>query len=304
MQSACMSSLMVLAEKDAKVLYLTSDSGEGGLDRLFKMSFPKQSFDFGIAECNMVAAAAGLATAGKIPFIYSPGPFMAYRAMEFIRNDVCFQNLNVNFLAVGSGLSVSALGPTHHTTEDISVLRAIPNLEILSPATPKQVEQCVLKAYATKGPVYIRVGMGNEIECFDESYSLDKGFDILREGEDGIIFTTGSILSEVLAATDLLKEEGVCLTVINVVRLKPFDTVFAYEQIKNAKTIFTVEEHNVYGGLGGIIAEVITDNASGAKLKRIGLEDRFAVGYGKIAQLREENGLDKLSLVRKIREGL
>ena len=160
MQRAYLSKLLELAENNADVLHLVADSGTG-FDEMFKHSFPGQMINFGIAEEHMVAASAGLATAGKIPFVYTAGAFLAYRSLEFIRNDICFQNLNVKIVGMGSGLAWCSLGPTHHTTEDIAVLRAIPNLMILSPATPVQVSQCVELAYRHTGPVYIRIGMNN-----------------------------------------------------------------------------------------------------------------------------------------------
>ena len=146
MQSAYIGKLMELAEKDSSILHILADSGTG-YDEMFRRNFPGQIYNFGISEENMVAAAAGMATVGKIPFVFTAGAFLAYRALEFIRDDICFQNLNVKIVGMGSGLSWSSLGPTHHTTEDIAVLRAIPNLMILSPATPKQTAECVAAAY-------------------------------------------------------------------------------------------------------------------------------------------------------------
>ena len=155
MQSAYIGKLMELAEQDARVLHILADSGTG-YDEMFRRNFPEQIYNFGISEENMVAAAAGMATVGKIPFVFTAGAFLAYRSLEFIRDDICFQNLNVKIIGMGSGLSWSSLGPTHHTTEDIAVLRSLPNLMILSPATPRQVSECLETAYGHTGPVYMR----------------------------------------------------------------------------------------------------------------------------------------------------
>ena len=133
MQSSVMGSLMELSEKHEEIMYLTADSGEGGLDLMYRRNFPNRSFNFGIAEENMVSAACGMALCGKVPFVYTAAPFLAYRSYEFIRDDVCLQNVPVKLIGTGSGISVSSLGPTHHTTEDIAVLRSLPNLTILSP---------------------------------------------------------------------------------------------------------------------------------------------------------------------------
>ena len=167
MQRAYLSKLMEIAEKNSNVLHLVADSGTG-YDEMFQRNFPLQMFNFGIAEEHMVAAAAGMATAGKIPFVYTAGAFLAYRSLEFIRDDICFQNLNVKVVGMGSGLAWCSLGPSHHTTEDIAVLRAIPNLKILSAATPLQTAACVEEAYQHQGPVYIRIGMNNEKEYYND----------------------------------------------------------------------------------------------------------------------------------------
>ena len=161
-----LSELMELAENDKRILHLIADSGTG-YDELFRHNFPNQIYNFGIAEENMVAVAAGLATTGQLPYVYTSGAFLVYRAIEFIRDDICFQNLNVKFIGMGSGLAWSSLGPTHHTTEEISFLRAIPGLRVFSPATPYEVGACVQAAYEYEGPVYIRIGMNHEEEFFE-----------------------------------------------------------------------------------------------------------------------------------------
>ena len=167
-----MGSLMELSEVHNEIMYLTADSGEGGLDLMYQRNFPDRCFNFGIAEENMVAAASGMALCGKIPFVYTAAPFLVYRSFEFIRNDVCLQNVPVKMIGSGSGISVSSLGPTHHTTEDIAVLRSLPNLTIFSPATPKQAYESIKLAYTNPGPTYIRLGMNKEREYFDDDYKM------------------------------------------------------------------------------------------------------------------------------------
>lgn len=302
MQRAYLSKLLELADMDKNVLHLVADSGTG-FDEMFQHNFPKQMMNFGIAEEHMVAVAAGLATAGKMPFVYTAGAFLAYRSLEFIRDDICFQNLNVKIVGMGSGMAWSSLGPSHHTTEDIAVLRAIPNLEILSAATPMQTAACVEQAYRHRGPVYIRIGMNNEKEFFEEGYHLpDTGQDIMRDGGNVILFSTGSILEEVMEAADILANINIMTTVVNVTGIKPFDKKILLQKAEGAKMFVTVEEHNICGGLGGIISEIMTADGMGVRLLRIGLEDTFAKGYGKTqAAVRRENGLDALSIVEKIK---
>ena len=303
MQSSCIGSLMEIADQDKNVLYLTADSGEGGLDLMFRRNFSERSFNFGIAEQNMVAAAAGLASAGKIPFVYTAAPFLVYRSYEFIRNDVCLQNLPVKLIGTGSGISVSSLGPTHHTTEDNSVLRCLPNLMLLSPATPKQAYECVKKAYHHKGPVYIRLGMNKEKEFFEDNYRLPEDkTEVIRNGCDISVFVTGSILEEAVDAAEILEKKGVSVAVINVPFIKPFPGCDVIKYAKQYKMICSVEEHNVIGGLGSMIADALIENGMYTRLLKIGLEDSFTAGYGKLHQIRKENGLSSECIVQRILE--
>lgn len=294
--------LMEIAEADHNVIHLLADSGTA-YDEMFRRNFPDQIYNFGIAEENMVSAAAGMATVGKIPYVFTAGAFLAYRALEFIRDDICFQNLNVKIIGMGSGLSWSSLGPTHHTTEDISVLRAIPNLMILSPATPYQVGACVQKAYDYKGPVYIKIGMNYEKEYYNKDYTInDSGFDILHEGYDVTIFVTGSILEEVMLAADLLEKDGISVKVLNIISLKPFPVDETISILLSSKYVFSVEEHNIYGGLGSILAEIVAYNGIARRVDPIGLHDCFAEGYGTQKTIRRVNALDAENICKVIAE--
>ncbi len=303
MQRAYISKLLELAEKDSNILHILADSGTG-YDEMFRLNFPDRIFNFGISEEHMVAAAAGMASVGKIPFVYTAGAFLAYRSLEFIRDDICFQNLNVKIVGMGSGLAWSSLGPTHHTTEDVAMLRALPNLMILSAATPIQAAACVEKAYAHQGPVYIRIGMNNEKEFFTENYTLPSSNDILAKGSDIAIYVTGSILEEAVEAVKLLSDRGISATLLHVHTLKPFDERSVLEIASKHKMLFSVEEHNIYGGLGSILSETLACNGCGTKLHRIGLNDTFAVGYGTHKNVRTANGLDAAAMVRQIMEAL
>lgn len=304
MLGAYIGKLMELAEKDGNVLHLLADSGSG-YDELFKRQFPRQIYNFGIAEGNAVAAAAGMATVGKIPFVFVAGSFLAYRAMEFIRNDVCFQDLNVKLVGMGSGLSTSSLGPTHHTTEDIGVLGVIPNLMILSPATPRQAAQCVELAYRHRGPVYIRLGMNREKEFFGEDYRLEAGKnDVLSVGDDAVVYVTGSILEEAARAVEMLGEDGIGVKLVNVVTLKPFSKEAVMADAATYHHFFAIEEHNIHGGLAAMIAETAAYNGLGIQVHPIGIEDVFASGYGTHRQVRQANGLDAESIYLKIKRGL
>lgn len=300
MQKAYMRALCEIAGKDRNVLSLLADSGTE-YDELFRKYFPDQQLDFGIAEENMVSAAAGLAMCGKIPFVYTAGAFLAYRSFEFIRDDVCFQNLNVKIVGMGAGLSWSTLGVTHHTTEDLGALRSLPNLTIFSPSCPRETEKVVRAAYELRGPVYIKIGMNNEPEVYPDDYEFVTGRQyLLREGKDACIFATGGIVAEVLAAAELLAGEGVDAAVVNVPTIAPFDAEYVLGAARKYPVIFTVEEHSITGGLGSVAAEVLAEGGANVRFRRIGLDNCFAKGYGTHAQVRAANGLDGPGIFRQV----
>lgn len=300
MQKAYISALCEIAGKDRNVLSLLADSGTG-YDELFRRYFPDQILDFGIAEENMVSAAAGLAMCGKIPFVYTAGAFLAYRSYEFIRDDVCFQKLNVKMVGMGAGLSWSTLGATHHTTEDLGALRALPNLTVFSPSCPREVEKTVKAAYELQGPVYIKIGMNSEPDVYGGDYTFEIGRNqVLRCGKDVCVYTTGSIASEVLKAAALLAEKDIEASVINIPTIKPFDKKNVIENAEKFSVIVTVEEHSVIGGIGSAVAEVLAEMGNCVKLKRIGLDDRFAIGYGTLEQVRAANCLDSRNVYEQI----
>lgn len=304
MQKAYIKSLYNILKEDKRVISCLSDSGTD-YDEMIAREFPDQCINFGISENNKVAASAGLAKCGKIPFVYTTNAFLAYRSYEFIRDDICLQNYNVKFVGMGCGLSWSTLGPTHHTTEDISVLKAIPNLTILSPASPKEVEKCVEEAYKINGPVYIRMGMSNEPEIYDGecNFELQKN-SVIKEGLNATVFATGSIISNVILAGEKLRLEGINIKIVNVSTIKPFDDLSIIEESKKQLNLFSVEEHNIIGGIGSSIADVIAMNGLQCKLTKIGLNDCFAHGYGTYEEIRKANNLDVDSIYKIIKDNI
>lgn len=301
MQKAYIGTLYNLMKQDKNVISCLSDSGTD-YDEMIARELPLQCINFGISENNKVAAAAGLASCGKIPFVYTTNAFLAYRSYEFIRDDICLQNRNVKLIGMGCGLSWSTLGPTHHTTEDISALKSLPNLIILSPASPKEVEKAVMEAYKIKGPVYIRIGMSNEKEIYDNDYDFRIGKNIkITGGESATVFVTGSIISELLENMESLNNEDISLKIINVPTLKPIDEENIIEECKKSKLVFSLEEHNVIGGLGSSIADIIATNNLNTKLVKIGLNDCFATGYGTYDEIKKMNGLDRNSIQKIIK---
>lgn len=299
MRNAYLETLYELAGKDRNVYAVISDNGAIVYDK-FRQDFPAQYINAGISEANMIGMAAGMAEQGKIPFAYTIGAFLAYRAYEFILNDVCLQNQNVKMIGIGAGFSYSLLGPSHHTIFDISALRAIPNLTILSPASPMEVRKAVQAAYELQGPVYIRIGTNREPEIYNGDYDfcLGKGIE-LRAGSDVTIISTGSIVRDVLQAADLLESQGMSVRVINIHTIKPFDADIVRKAVQETRILVTVEEHSILGGLGSVVAEVMAECGVGVRLLRIGLNG-FARGYGKHDEVKGNNGIGVNDMVKTI----
>jgi len=281
-------------KKNQKIVAFFADSDFGLYDD-FKRDFPDRSFNFGIAESNMVAAAAGMAKSSKgelIPVIYTVSAFLAYRAYEFIRNNVCIQKLNVKFVGMGSGIKINNFGPTHHTTEDIAVLRVLPNLTLLSPASPKEVSVIFEKSLAYNGATYIRLGKAFETEIYENDPSFEIGKStLIQSGNDITIISTGSIISNVIEAAKRLREEGITADIINMTSIKPIDEDAIICSAKKTGRVVTVEEHQIIGGLGSAVSEVLCSNGIYAAFERIGFKDTFCTEYGWHRDLLEFYGM-------------
>lgn len=249
----------------------------------------------------MIAAAAGMASCGKIPFAYTIGSFLAYRAYEFIRLDVCLQKMNVKIVGIGAGMTYGYLGPTHHATEDLAVLRCLPNLTLLSPATPKETKELVKYAYQIDGPVYIRLGNNLPHELYTDYIEMIPGkVSTIAKGKDLAIFTTGDILYQVMEAAQRLNGYGIEAEIVSVHTIKPLDKENISKIINRHQHIYTVEEHSITGGIGSAVAELLAEEGSGTKLTRLGLKDCFAVGYGTQMQVLESNRLDANAVYQSI----
>jgi len=290
MRTAYLDALYDLASRDKKVYALISDNGAIVYDR-FRKDLASQYLNLGISEANMLGMAAGMASCGKIPFAYTIGAFLAYRAFEFIRNDICLQNQNVKIVGTGAGEVYSALGPTHHSTEDLGGLRSLPNLVILSPASPMEVRKATIAAYEHEGPVYLRLGTNKEPEiyCKDYSFEIGKGVTV-KEGKDITLISTGSILKDVLDVAEQLRKEEIQARVINIHTIKPIDKEIILQAAEETGKIVTIEDHNIIGGLGTAVAEVLAESDSNVAFKRLGLQG-FSSGYGTYAQVKEMNGI-------------
>ncbi|MBR5336533.1 MAG: transketolase [Lachnospiraceae bacterium] len=288
-----------LIKQDKRVLAVTADNRNEIFDEI-RVKYPKQYIDYGIAEENMIASCAGLATCGYIPFLYTITNFMSMHAFEFIRNDVCIGNRNVKFLGRSSGLVSCSMGATHQGTEELALLRTLPNMITITPATPIEAREATRFAYEHEGPVYIRLEGFNEPELFDDGYIFDGmgGVIRVREGTDISIFVMGSIINEALsAAEELQNEKGISVEVINVPSVRPIK----YDQVANisARTgnVITLEEHSIYGGLGTVIAEILARHKVICNFKMLGL-DCCATGCGNRNDMRIINHISKDDLKR------
>lgn len=292
MRAAFEKALYDIMRQHPEVLAVVADSATGGYERI-KKEFPMRYIDFGIAESNMTAASAGLASTGKVPILYTINAFLVYRAYEFIRNDICLQKRKVILVGSGAGVIYNNLGPTHHTTEDIAALRVLPNLTILSPASAKEVPKVMEAAIKIDGPVYVRLGKAYETEVYEKEskFEFGKGI-ILKEGTDAAIIGTGSILADAIEAGKILEEKGLSVRIINMATIKPIDEECIIQAANDTKCILTVEEHNIIGGLGSAVSEVLTKNRKSVAFKSVGFNDCFCTDYGYHQELKKMYGLD------------
>lgn len=301
MRNTYLNTLYDLARQDSDVLSLVADNGLIVFDG-FRRDFPDRYFNFGISEGHMIAAAAGMASCGKIPFVYTISAFLAYRGYEFLRDDVCFQNQNVKIVGIGSGLTYSTLGPSHHTTEDIGLLRGIPNLTVFSPSTKAEVRWMMGEAYGKKGPVYIRLS-NNDKEYYAEGTKFELGIpSVVKAGSDLTLITTGSIINEAMNASKMLEADGISTEVVSMHTLKPLRSDAVARIVSKNKKLVVLEEHNVIGGLYSAVSEALVQEQACVPCLKIGLNDAFADGYGALEEVRAANGLDCGSIYAKIKD--
>ena len=301
MRNAYLETLYELAQQDKNVYAIISDNGAIVYDK-FRRDFPEQYINAGISEANMVAMAAGMARRGKIPFAYTIGSFLAYRAYEFILNDVCLQNQNVKLVGIGAGCSYSLLGSSHHSIFDFAVLRSIPNLTIFSPASPLEVKKVAKAAYEMTGAVYIRLGTNREPEVYNGDYEfiMGKGI-VLREGNDITLVGTGKIINDLLQIADELEGQSISTRIVNIHTINPFDKEIIEKAAEETRAIITVEDHSIYGGIGSIVAEIIAERRLDVKFARIGLQE-FSSGYGSYEDMKVMNGIGHDEILNRVND--
>jgi transketolase len=289
-------------EQYDKIVLLTADEHSPELT-ILRETFPRRCFSFGIAECNMVGAAAGFSRAGFLPVVYTVASFLAYRTFEAIRCDICMNNFNVILAGYACGVKINNFGPVHHALEDIAVLRSLPELVLLSPASVNEVAPVTKAALEIDSPVYIRIGKAFETEIFNSppSFTIGKS-EFIREGCDLTIIGTGNIIANAMDAADLLeKEYGLSADIINMSTLKPIDKEAILSSARKTHRVVTVEEHQVIGGLGGAVSEVLAQSGVNAKLEIIGFNDTFCTAFGWHRDLLEAYGLSAKHIFERIK---
>ena len=294
--------LVELGKEHENLVVLDADLAAATKTGVFKKVFPERHIDCGIAECNMMGVAAGLATTGKVPFASSFAMFAAGRAFEQIRNSIGYPKLNVKIGATHAGISVGEDGATHQCNEDIALMRTIPGMVVINPSDDVEARAAVKAAYEHVGPVYMRFGrlavpVINDRE--DYKFELGKGV-VLREGKDLTIVATGLPVSNCLEAAEKLAADGIDAKVINIHTIKPLDEDLVVAAAKETGKVVTVEEHSIIGGLGGAVCECLAEKAP-VPVKRIGIHDVFGES-GPALELLHKYGLDAEGIYKQIKE--
>ena len=275
MRSAYGEALVELGQKNPDVMVLDADLSKATKTSLFCEAYPERFFNAGIAEQNMITVAAGLASCGKIPFATSLAVFATMRACEQVRTSVALANLNVKIAGFYGGLCTAENGPTHQCIADINTMRGLPNMTVLAPSDAASCRECVFWAAEHKGPVYIRGLRDSEPVIYDEKKPLDvTKAQILREGNDAAIIANGFMVHRALEAAEKLAEKGINAAVVDVVCIKPIDQATLLKVAGDVSCILTVEEHNIYGGLGSAVAEVISQE-NPKPIRIMGVPDTF-----------------------------
>lgn len=282
--------LLELGKENEKVVVFDADLSAATKTNLFAKEFPNRFFDMGIAEQNMISTAAGMATCGKIPYASTFAVFAAGRAYDQIRNSVCYPNLNVKICATHAGITVGEDGATHQMIEDISLMRTLPNMTVISTSDDTETKWAVKEISKINGPVYLRLSRLATPIIYDENQKFEIGKAIqIGDGTDGTIFATGVTVSEALKAQESLKEKGINVRVVDIHTIKPIDKEMIIKCAKETKKLVSIEDHNIIGGLGSAISEVLIEECP-TKLVRLGINDTFGKS-GKAEELMKYFGI-------------
>lgn len=305
MRNAFVNTLIELAKENEKIELVTGDLGFGVLKPYWEQ-LPEQFTNAGIAEQNMTSVAAGMALSGKIVFTYSIGNFPTLRCLEQIRNDCVYHKANVKIVCVGGGFVYGSLGMSHHATEDISIMRALPDMTVLCPGDLVEAEEVTRALVQIQGTCYLRLGRGGEKRIHEKIHNFKIGKAIpIRVWSDAAekkiaVFSTGAILDEVSDACDELEALGIGIAQYSFPTVKPIDREIIRACAEKAEWIVTVEEHNIVGGFGSAVAEVLAGIKTKARIEYMGISDCYCTKVGDQSYLREQYGIGKRDIVEKV----
>ncbi len=293
--------LAEFGEKYNNIVVLDADLSGSTKTAQFKKKFPERFFNIGISEQDLMGTAAGLSTCGKIPFASTFAMFASGRAFEQVRNTIAYPSLNVKIAATHAGITVGEDGASHQAIEDMAIMRAIPNMTVINPSDAYITKRTIESAILHKGPIYIRLGRLAVPEIYKNcaNYKIGKGI-VLKEGEDATIIATGFMVHLAIEAGDLLKEQGIDVRIIDMHTIKPIDEDLIIESAKKTGAIVTAEEHNIIGGLGGAVAEVLSERCP-TPLARVGIKDVFGQS-GKPMELVNEYGISASDIVKAVKK--
>jgi transketolase len=302
MRTAFIKTLEAIASEDSRINLVVGDLGFSVVEN-FAKRFPSQFLNAGVAEQNMTGLAAGMALSGKIVFTYSIANFPTLRCLEQIRNDVCYHKADVKIVSVGGGLAYGALGSSHQATEDLAILRALPDMTVIAPGDPVEAEYATRAVAKRQGPCYLRLGKAGEPKVHQGPIDFQIGKALtLRDGHDLTIITTGAMLHDCVKAADQLEASGVSVRLLSMHTIKPLDRETILFSAAHTRAILSVEEHSIFGGLGGSIAEVLAQSAKSRVPFRILGLDGFCRVVGSQDYLRAASGLSVGDIVRSGQE--
>ena len=286
---------------DTRIVVMDADLSKSTMTAKFKEKYPERFVNAGIAEGNMMSAAAGIASCGKVVFASTFAMFAAGRAFEQVRNSICYPGLNVKIGATHAGITVGEDGASHQAIEDIAIMRAIPGMTVISPADAIEARAAVKAAIDTYGPFYLRFARLASPIVYDDNYKFELGKGVLlREGTDVTLIATGLMVSKTLEAAEALAADGISARVVNIHTIKPIDKEIIINSAEKTKGIITIEEHNVIGGLGSAVAEVLAESCP-TRMKFIGVKDKFGKS-GKPADLLKEYRLTPEAIAQEVKE--
>lgn len=302
MRSLFNETLLKIAKKDERIFMILADIGYGEIEP-FAEAFGDRFFNVGVAEQNMTGIACGVAMEGNVAITYSIANFPTLRCLEQIRNDVCYHNVNVKIVIIGGGLAYGALGVSHQSTEDLAIMRALPDMVVLAPADFAEAEAATYAMIEHEGPVYYRCGYKKEPDIHKGKidFKIGKAIEV-RDGKDVTLIGTGTITNRVVLAAELLAKEGVEARVLSMHTVKPIDEAAIAAAAKETGGVVTVEEHQVTGGLGGAVAEVLAETGIGVPFKRIGLPDTYVHEVGSHDWLLDKYGFSPKNISQVVKE--